>query len=98
VRAATAKLTHQRFKPALGEGDDGEIEYGPTSALASAEVAKAYVATVEGSLGVTTSTRAGALPLSRWQIDRSEDGSRSHSYCRGPAPTLACLSSEGFEG
>jgi hypothetical protein len=29
VRAATAKLTHQRFKPALGEGDDGEIGHGP---------------------------------------------------------------------
>ena len=48
ARDAT-KLAHQRCEPALGEGDDGEIGYGPTSALASAELAKAYVAAVKGS-------------------------------------------------
>ena len=44
----------------MGEGDDGEIGYGmdPTSGLASAEVAKAYVAAVEGSQqGVILDTR-----------------------------------------
>jgi hypothetical protein len=53
-----AKLARQRGEPALGEGDDGEIGYGPTSGLASAEVAKAYVAAVEGSQqGVILDTR-----------------------------------------
>ena len=53
VRAAALemprKLRNQRRQPALGEGDDGKYGMDPTPGLASANVAKAYVAAVEGS-------------------------------------------------
>jgi hypothetical protein len=42
--------------------------------------------------------RQGALPLPRWQIDRSEDGGRSCAYRRGPASPVARLSREGSGG
>jgi hypothetical protein len=39
----------------------------------------------------------GALPLPRWQIDRSEDPGWSCTYRRGPAPAVTTLSREGSE-
>ena len=38
-----------------------------------------------------------ALPLPRWQIDRTEDPGWSCAYRRGPAPAVATLSREGSE-
>jgi hypothetical protein len=71
------------------EGDDGEIEHGATSELASADVAMAYVASVEGShQGVTFDPRqrgivvrpAPRVQISRWHVLSCEVTPRGHDW------------------